>query len=222
MKLEKQELLGLKEMISKSSKKTIEKYKEANKSIPEKSVIFTGDSMIEYLDVNTLLPDLRGLNRGVAGATTQLMLDAFDEILGNLNPTDLFVSIGSNDLILLESTIDEIVESVGKVFKKISEKFPDTTIYYLSTTPVLNETHKLYKKIYIAGRTNAQNMEINNGVKKLCDKYHVIFINQFDGLIDETGYLNETFTADGIHLNKNGYQVYAGVIREVLQKKITK
>ncbi len=220
MKLSYQELLGLKEMIAKLSKKTIEKYKIENKSTAQGLIVFAGDSMIEYLDIKTYLPEANAINRGVAGATTKSLLDAFDDILDELNPRELFISIGSNDLVLLESSVDEIVLNIKKVFDKINEKFPFTTIYYLSTTPVISEAHKLYKKIYVAGRTNGQNKEINTKVKELCDNHSVIFINQFNDLLDKNGFLEETYTADGIHLNKNGYQIYSSVIREILRNKV--
>src|SRR5690606_1311349 len=115
----------------------------------------------------------------------------------------------------LESSIDEVVDSIKQVFNKLTEVFPNSTIYYLSTTPVINIEHKLYKKQYVAGRTNQENMDINQGVKLLCNNDQLIFVDQFNGLIDENGFLKEEFTADGIHLNKNGYKVYASKIIEI-------
>src|SRR5690606_34150837 len=116
--------------------------------------LFMGDSMIEYLDVKSSFPNLDVLNRGVAGATTKLIMENLADIVGSIVPNKLFISIGSNDLVLLRSTPDEVIENVINVFKTLQQKFPETKLYYLSTTPVLKEGTKLYKKIYVAGRTN--------------------------------------------------------------------
>ena len=36
----------------------------------------------------------------------------------------------------------------------------------------------------------------------------IIYIHQFDDLLDSEGYLNTNYTYDGIHLNPKGYEVY--------------
>ena len=165
-----------------------------------------------YLDLKTYLPQIIGINRGIAGATTQLILNNFETIFGLLKPKEVYVSIGSNDLVLLESTIDEAYQGVLKVFEKINSVYPGIKINYLSTTPVVAENHKLYKKIYIAGRTNGQLKSLNYKVEQYCLTNNIKFINQFDGLLDSNGYLKDDLTADGIHLNKNGYKIYTQTI----------
>lgn len=220
MKLDSEELVKLKKMIALSSGKTIERYERLNPSTPEGLIVFAGDSMIEYMDLETHLPGIDSVNRGVAGATTDLLINNFDKIFGELNPTDILISIGSNDLVLKERKVEDIITNISKLFEMIIAKFPFTTIYYLSTTPVIKEDHPLYKKIYIGGRTNDEQKAINEGVKKLTDSHAIMFINLYDSLTDENGYLKESFTPDGIHLNHKGYKVYSEIIRERLRSKI--
>ncbi|MBN3489983.1 hypothetical protein JV173_00500 [Acholeplasma equirhinis] len=216
MKLTKQELLGLRDMISKTSMKTIEKYKQLNEANLNGEVLILGDSMVEYLNPEMYLPGFNIINRGVAGATTESLLNSFEDITKNINASKIFISIGSNDLVLLESTSEEAVKDIEKVLFKIKSKFPNAQVFYLSTTPVLKEGHKLYKKIYVAGRTNEENLEINKGVLDIVSKFDVKFINQYDSLVDHDGYLIESYTPDGIHLNKEGYKIYAINIKKYL------
>jgi len=216
MKLNDQELHGLKDMIVKTSSKVIDKYKELNKVETQADILFLGDSMIEYLDVKTAFPNLNVLNRGVAGATTEFILDNLSAIVGSIVPNKLFISIGSNDLVLLRSTPNEVIENVTNVFKSLQQKFPYTNLYYLSTTPVLKEGHKLYKKIYVAGRTNEENQLINKGLQNALEVINVTFINQYDALVDLEGYLTESYTPDGIHLNKEGYKIYSKEIEKYI------
>src|SRR5690606_7145017 len=102
MKLSKDELDKLKAMIEKSSRKKLELYQRLNPTTPKGLIVFAGDSMIDYMDLDTYLPELHAVNRGVAGATTKFIKDHFDEIFGEIDPSELWISIGSNDLVLLQ------------------------------------------------------------------------------------------------------------------------
>src|SRR5690554_3588813 len=116
MKLSKVELKGLRQMIKETSTLVLNKYEKMNsENTSNKDIVFIGDSMIEYFKLDKYLPDMDALNRGIAGATTKLILDNFNTILGNTSPKKVFVSIGSNDLVLLEASVDEAYSGVVDV-----------------------------------------------------------------------------------------------------------
>lgn len=119
MKLNDQELHGLRDMIVKTSSKVINKYIELNKVGHEADILFMGDSMIEYLDVKSSFTGFSVLNRGVAGSTTKLILDNFSNVVGMTIPKKLFISIGSNDLVLLKSTPKEVIENVVNQIQQV-------------------------------------------------------------------------------------------------------
>lgn len=213
MKLTKEELKGLQRMIEKTSTKVLSTYKTDNLVYTfNEDTIFIGDSMIEFLNIKGYLPRFNALNRGVAGATTKILLDNLDTILGNIQPKSIYLSIGSNDLVLLEASVTEAYEEVIKVLETLKSRFPDSKLYYLSTTPVVSTTHPLYKKIYIGGRTNGALKSINFKVMNYAKLNNITYIHQFDALLDSEGYLNTDYTYDGIHLNPKGYEVYSGNI----------
>ncbi|OED59280.1 GDSL-type esterase/lipase family protein [Acholeplasma laidlawii] len=210
MKLTHQELKGLQQMIEKTSSKVLNTYSKDNRvNSFNQDVIFIGDSMIEFFNLKRYLPTLNALNRGVAGATTKLILDNLDIILGKINPKSIFISIGSNDLVLLEYSVFNTFNSITKVLEMLSLRFPSAKLYYLSTTPVVSTNHPLYKKIYIGGRTNGELKSINYKVMNYARSNDITYIHQFDDLLDTEGYLNTNYTYDGIHLNPKGYEVYA-------------
>ncbi|ABX81643.1 GDSL-type esterase/lipase family protein [Acholeplasma laidlawii] len=210
MKLTHQELKGLQQMIEKTSSKVLNTYSKDNVvNLFNQDVIFIGDSMIEFFNLKRYLPTLNALNRGVAGATTKLILDNLDVILGKINPKSIFISIGSNDLVLLEASVAEAYENIIKVLDVLKSKFPSAKLYYLSTTPVVSTQHPLYKKIYIGGRTNGELKSINFKVMNYAKSNDMTYLHQFDDLLDSEGYLNTNYTYDGIHLNPKGYEVYA-------------
>ena len=210
MKLTHQELKGLQQMIEKTSSKVLNTYIKDNEVNPfNQDTIFLGDSMIEFFNLKGYLPSMDAINRGVAGATTKLILDNLDIILGNVNPKSIYISIGSNDLVLLESSVSDAYDSITKVLETLSLRFPSAKLYYLSTTPVVSTGHPLYKKIYIGGRTNGELKSINYKVMNYAKSKDITYIHQFDELLDSDGYLNTDYTYDGIHLNPKGYEVYA-------------
>lgn len=213
MKLVREELNGLKAMIEKTSSKVLEQY-ESELTKTNYDYLFLGDSMIEYLNLEEYFGNINAINRGVAGATTKFINDNLDVIVGNINPQEIYLSIGSNDLVLLKSTPEEAAANIINLIKTLNIKFPNAKINYLSTTPVINEGHKLYKKIYIAGRTNDELKRINEIVFNYKNNSY-LFINLYDSVLKDK-YLNSEFTSDGIHLNKEGYKIYSKTIQKHL------
>ncbi len=219
-KLDSQELKGLREMIINTSTKKLNEYRKLNETELGAPFVFLGDSMIEYFNLNTYLPGIDAINRGIAGATSPFILSKLNMILGNLEPNHIYISIGSNDLVLHEATVQKVVENIKVLLKELTNRCPEAHITYLSTTPVISVKSKLYKKIYIAGRENHELKTINEQIKIYADLNQLGFINLFDALLDLNGYLDETYTMDGIHLNPKGYMVYASIIKEKLKSMI--
>lgn len=204
-------------MIRGSSSVLLENFKELNKKTEKGLIVFAGDSMIEYLNTAFYFPEFRIVNRGVAGATSKFMIDNLDDIFGEINPGEIWLSIGSNDLTLLDSNPKQIAYDVAALLDNIKKKFPNTRIYYLSATPVINEDHKLYRKLYVGGKTIDQQLLINKLMSEVAKEKDVTFVNCFDNLFDsKTGYLNEKYTPDGIHLNREGYRIYTKKIIDIL------
>lgn len=216
MKLTQVELDGLRKIILGTSTKLLNRFRINNNDLEiniNYDILFIGDSMIEYFDTNTNFPNLKVLNRGIAGATTKLISDNFDLIFYNILAKEIYLSIGSNDLVLLEASVEETTLNIISLINQIKKKYPNTKINYLSTTPVINEDHKRYKKIYVAGRKNDELKAINNSIKLFSLNNNVNFINVYDSLTNDLGYIDEKYTNDGIHLNKVGYEVYISQIK---------
>ncbi len=218
MKLTQDELVKITQMIKGSSRVTLENFQLLNQKTEKGLIVFAGDSMIEYMNLSVLFEGFKIVNRGVAGATTQFMIENLDRIFGDINPSQIWLSIGSNDLTLLDSYPEKIAKDVENLFGNIRNKFPNVKLFYLATTPILNEDHKLYKKLYIGGKTNEQQLKINELMSKVTKDKNITMVNNFEILLDQsTGFLNEKYTPDGIHLNQLGYKEYAKQIIETLK-----
>src|SRR5215510_12011257 len=66
-------------------------------TVGDADVVMLGDSITEGIDWHELFPDVRILNRGIAGDTSAGVLNRLDEVIGR-HPKIVFLMIGSNDL----------------------------------------------------------------------------------------------------------------------------
>lgn len=174
--------------------------------IEDKNVIL-GDSLVAYL--NHRLYHLNDwVNMGIAGDTTVGVLNRLDAVI-RLKPRKVILSIGSNNLVLTDLTIDESIDQILEIVSTLQE-FSD--VYVLSITPVNSKT-KLAKELYIAGRTND---DVNQMNQKLKLKLKNHYIDIASALKDQDGLLREELTTDGIHLNHEGYIIMIEKLSTIL------
>ena len=209
------QLKALKSVLHKHIDKQLLKYNEENKKVLDKQIVIAGDSIAELVP-KEYLEKYQLLNRGVAGIDSISFLSVFEQVVLPLNPKILFITIGSNDLVLLKATPNEAANNVIKLLETIQQQLPQTIIYYLSATPVLNEDADKYKAFYVAGRTNEQ-IDLMN---RLIRSSVVNFIDISLLLKDGNDYLEYWYTTDGIHLNPKGYKEYFSELDEIINKNL--
>ena len=196
----------------------IKNYQSLNKYAKKRQILFTGSSLMEQFPVCELAAAL-GLdrivyNRGVGGYTTDDFLREIDTVLFDLEPSRVFINIGTNDISdasrSFEAVLESMLENYERILMQIKERLPETEVYMMAYYPV-NETDKVPETEWagemFANRNNRNLPIANEAVKKLAEKmgYHYIDVNA--GLCDERGMLRREFTVEGIHMYANGYQV---------------
>lgn len=188
------------------------KIKIFEKVEPPKDVVIVGDSMVAYL--NPSIYDLKDVTfQGIAGDTTQGVKKRL-ELIFRLQPKKVILSIGSNDLVILNETPKKTAENILSLVDEI-EKHTKADVYVLSLTPVLRD-HEISNPLYISNRTNDMIESINSILARtLKDSFYV---DIYHDLVDENMHLNPDFSTDGIHLNHKGYHIYTNYIKEILSK----
>lgn len=165
-------------------------------------VVFLGDSITENFDLAAY--GILAINRGISGDVTEGVLDRIDEVL-ELEPSKVFLLIGTNDLGYEYLSADEVIGNIEKI------------ITSLKGIPLLIQS--VYPIIENMPFTDAYSNEIvrvvNEGIKSLCDKYGLTYIDIAKLLLDE-GKLNADFTEDGVHINGKAYKLIAEVLKEYL------
>lgn len=195
---------------------------EDNKQTYEKEVedikegytnyLFLGDSITEYYDLDKYFPDMPVVNSGIAGDTTEEILNDMKGRVYDYNPSKVFILIGTNDL-RDDKSVEEVVENIKKIIEEIKQNRKIAEVYLESIYPV----NKGINKSVVGLRDNDDINEINSQIEEYAKNEGVTFLNTHELLVDDDGLLNEDYTADGLHLNDKGYEVVTEEIMEYLE-----
>ena len=182
------------------------------KSYPnsKKDIIFVGNSITQGIDWAELLQNKHARNRGISGDITYGVLERLREITEG-QPAKVFVLIGINDI---EHNIPDslIVNNYRRIIRQIKAESPRTKIYFHTLLPVNNEFTQ-FKKHYNKDEHIAF---VNSGLKKIAAEENITLIDLHPHFLDASNKLDKRYTVDGLHLNAEGYKVWAGILKPYL------
>ncbi len=171
-------------------------------------IVFLGNSLTEGFDLK-ILGDSTIINRGISGDFSEGLLKRLDEVIA-LKPSKLFIDIGINDLIEHVS-VKEICRNYQKIIERVQKESPSTSIYMQSLLPVHLNGSFLTSNEDVNEVVKEQNAEL----KALADKMKIPFIDLYSHFVVNNE-MNPRLTYDGIHLVKEGYEIWKGVLTPYL------
>ncbi len=174
-------------------------------------IVFLGNSLTQGGKWETYLPGKNIANRGISGDNTEGILARLDEIVKS-KPSKLFIEAGVNDISLNRSN-EMIIDNYRKIIKTIKQQSPSTQICITSVFPI-NKNVSKYKRL--TGK-ESQILELNKQLKKLAKKTNAQYVDVFPQLMDDKGMLRKEYTADGLHLTTQGYEVWRDKLLEYIQ-----
>ena len=146
-------------------------------------------------------------NRGIGGYTIPEMEETLDEQVFALEPSVIFINIGTNDISDPECTVEILIGRYEHLLLRIKDRLPDTKIYMMAYYPANNRDFTVPEVIRELMESRVRKIEsANQEVRKLAEKLGLIFINVNEGLSDETGLLKKEYSIDGVHMYANGYR----------------
>ena len=177
----------------------------------EKEIIFLGDSITDGCEWSEMFGNKKIKNRGISGDVTRGILGRMEEVVAS-KPDKIFLMIGVNDL-ARGLPAEEVVDNTRLIVQRIREASPETKIYLQSLLPV-NDAFGMF-----AGHTDkgAAILSVNRELKKM-EGPNVTFIGLHEAFANAEGKLKASVTNDGLHLNGNGYQLWAELIKNYIQK----
>lgn len=152
----------------------------------EGGIVFIGDSLIEYWDLEKSFPTFCCENRGVAGATIE---DLYD-VCSNYSDHVIVLLVGTNNLSLWKD--DTFIDYFNSSYLKLVDKLQARKILVISLLP--------------RDKFNNENIhKLNHSLKESLYEYpNVTFVDVFDSFL-YAGNLNPEYSVDGLHLNQYGY-----------------
>ena len=159
-------------------------------------IVFVGDSITARGEWQEFFPDMRVLNRGIDSDVTEGVLNRLDVIV-EACPEQIFLMIGINDIrqnISMETSLGNYEQILGQ----LQEQLPDSEIYVQSVLPIGDNT----------GMSNEDVKAFNMELEKLAVAKGLTYIDLYSLFLDETGYLPDKYSVDGVHLTGEGYAIW--------------
>ncbi len=197
-------------------KEKAKRYRILNALARKGQTVFVGSSLMEFFPINELQQTLDNryciYNRGVAGYVTAELLETMEECVFELEPSKIFINIGTNDISLPDYKLERLIANYDEILSRIAARLPDCRVYVMAYYPVNavasfpGVPRESMEEVF-RHRTNEAIREANEAVGKLAAKHGYAFIDVNEGLTDADGNLKAEYAVDGIHMHPNGYAV---------------
>lgn len=191
-----------------------EEVKIVKKEIVNPNIVFLGDSITDFYDLNKYYPDIKKVNSGISGNRTQDILSNMNDRVYRYNPSKVVLLIGINN-ILHETNSDHIIEDIEKITNQIKENLPNCEIYIQSIYPINEDCEKNFGIISDYKSLNNKIIEDNKKIKDLCNKKGYTYIDMFF-MLENNKFFDKVYTDDGLHPNENGYKTITNVLKKYL------
>lgn len=180
----------------------------AKEPVATGKTIFLGNSITEGGNWSELTGDQTVINRGIGGDVTFGILNRLNDIIVR-KPSKVFVLIGIND-IAKDFPDAVIINNYRKIIEELMAKTPQAKIFIQSLLPV-NPEYPRFPQHYDKGD---HVLSVNKALRELAISTGVSFINLYPIFTDAQGRLDVKYTYDGLHLNPDGYKVWAKFLKE--------
>ncbi len=183
----------------------------------EGDVIFLGDSITQGWEgagkkawADTFAP-MKAVNLGIGGDRTGHVIWRITEgkELEPLKPKAAVIMIGTNNI--GANTADQIAGGVKAIVAELRKQKPDMKILVLGIFPrSAKADDKVRDKI----------KQCNATISKLADGKHVFYKDIGEKFLTSDGTLEKKIMPDFLHLSPEGYEIWAGAIKEDVQKLV--
>ena len=180
----------------------------------EKRVVFMGNSITEGWSV--LLPEFfegkSYINRGISGQTTPQMLIRFRADVIALEPKIVLILAGINDI--AGNTGPSDVTMITNNIMSMAELAQSNNIHVIissilpakdfSWNPGMNPPQKI--------------LAVNTIIEKFANDNGMIYLDYYSSMVDEDNALKKEYGSDGVHPNKEGYQVMSLLAEDAINR----
>lgn len=188
----------------------IKKFEEADRQNPpaKGAVVFVGSSSIRmWKDLAADFPETKVINRGFGGSELADSTYFADRIVTPYHPRMIVLYAGDNDL-AAGKTPQQVFEAYQAFVSRVRAKLPNAKIAYISIKPSLARL-KLMEQMRTAN-------ELIRGYT--VKGKNLAFIDVFAPMLNAEGQPRpELFIKDGLHMTREGYDIWRKTIAPQLR-----
>lgn len=181
----------------------------AQSSQAPKTLLMLGDSIVEWGDWESLLPEFQVINRGIAGEHTEelsaRLVGEIDTVIdGDREPGYILLMTGTNNLLMGSPYFPVIL---GSMLPRLIDLCPKSIITLNSIMPM-----------QLRGLPQESITAANNELREVAEQSNCHFLDMTSPFTEQCLPVTKPcFLNDGVHLATRGYQVWAGAIRKHLE-----
>ena len=182
----------------------------------ETRVVFFGDSITDFWNLDRYFPGDGYINRGIAGQNTGQMRARLGQDVLELNPSVVWFLGGTNDIAQGISN-ESIWNNVSFIIRRCCGQ--GIRLVVGSLLPI-SDYHKDIDALWERSRLRPQKriQEVNSGIREIADNEGAAFIDLFTLMVDSNGQMPANMADDGLHPNHNGYDLITSYVRGMLDQ----
>ena len=171
-----------------------------------KTLLMLGDSLIEWGDWASLLPDFQVINRGIAGEHTEelsaRLVSEIDAVVdAGEEPEYILIMTGTNNLLMGSPYFPVIL---GSMLPRLIDLCPQSSITLNSIMPM-----------QLRDLAQESITEANKELREVAQQSGCHFLDTTAPFTEQCLPVTKPgFLHDGVHLSTRGYQVWAGAIKK--------
>ena len=169
-------------------------------------VVFLGDSITYKSNFFQEFPDLTICNLGVCYDTIKAMNFRVGT-LWTVMPEHVFLMIGINSL--KNDNLEECIEDYRYLVDNVQSRY-DFQLYIMSITP------KSRSESGVDDPSPEIIASFNEALAEIAQEKNAIYVDLYSQIVDDSGYVIDKYTHDGLHISDAAYDVWADLIRPYL------
>ena len=161
-------------------------------------IVFYGSSSIRlWVKMQEDLAPFNTLNLGFGGSSFKWCLYFFDELFEGLSPSRIVLYAGENDL--TDNNVAEVKAYYDQLLTKIQATYPSAQLSQISLKPSPTREDIL-----------PELRELNTYFQQTMARLNGVYINIHEDMLTQKGATRpELFLSDGLHMNREGYKIWA-------------
>lgn len=205
------------------------RYREANAKLAapakdENRVVFIGDSITDFWKLNEFFPNQPFVNRGISAQTTPQMLIRFRPDVIALKPKVVVILAGTNDIgaITGATALETITGNLTSMVELARAN--GINVVFSSVLPIsdYNKNKAGEPIIRSVQRSPAQILALNDWMKRYAADHNLVYLDYYQAMADDKGFLKADLANDGLHPNQKGYEIMKSLAENAIKTALKK